>query len=125
MGTGEKAVGNGIYKSTDAGKTWSHIGLDDTRYITGIVVDPKDPNVVVVSVRDYFAPGPARGIFKTTDGGKTWKKVLFKDERPASSISRSHPTIRAPIYAATYKLQFDVANRRALGAESFDFQVDR
>ena len=122
VGTGEETAGNGIYKSTDAGKTWTHIGLDDTRYITGIVVDPKDPNVVVVSVRDYFAPGPAHGIFKTTDGGKTWKKVFFKDDTTSVVDLQVAPDDPRTIYAATYKLQFDVANRRALGAESFIFK---
>src|SRR5713101_6134497 len=68
VGTGEETEGNGLYKSTDAGKTWSHIGLKDTRYISGIVVDPKDPNIVLVSARDYFIAGSGRGIFKTVDG---------------------------------------------------------
>src|SRR5437764_5462950 len=66
VGTGEETVGNGIYKSTDAGKTWTHVGLQDTRYITGIIVDPKDPDIVLVSARDYFLAGPARGVFKST-----------------------------------------------------------
>src|SRR2546430_3069366 len=81
VGTGEETVGNGVYKSTDAGKTWSHVGLNDTRYISGIIVDPKDPNIVLVSARDYFIAGAGRGIFKTTDGGRTWKKVFFKDDK--------------------------------------------
>src|SRR5436190_5635548 len=81
VGTGEETVGNGVYKSTDAGKTWGHIGLNDTRYISGIIVDPKDPNIVLVSARDYFIAGVGRGIFKTTDGGKTWKRVFFKDDK--------------------------------------------
>src|SRR5436190_1571345 len=69
VGTGEETVGNGIYKSIDGGKSWSHVGLEDARYISGIIVDPADPNVVLVSARDYFNAGPAHGIFKTTDGG--------------------------------------------------------
>src|SRR2546423_1199542 len=73
VGTGEETVGNGVYKSTDGGKTWSHVGLNDARYISGIIVDPKDPNIVLVSARDYFIAGTGRGIFKTTDGGRTWK----------------------------------------------------
>src|SRR6266850_234238 len=59
VGTGEETVGNGVYKSTDGGRTWSHIGLDEVRYISGIIVDPKDPNTVLVSARDYFLSGPA------------------------------------------------------------------
>src|ERR1043165_3875654 len=54
VGTGEETAGEGMYRSDDAGQTWKHIGLADTRYITGIVVDPKDPNIVVASARDYF-----------------------------------------------------------------------
>ena len=80
VGTGEETVGNGVYKSADGGKTWSHIGLNDTRYISGIIVDPKDPNVVLVSARDYFSAGSGRGIFKSTDGGKNWKRDFFKDD---------------------------------------------
>ena len=72
VGTGEETAGNGMYKSIDAGKTWSHIGLADTRFISGIIVDPNDPNIVLVSARDYFVSGSERGIFKTTDGGRTW-----------------------------------------------------
>src|SRR5258706_12514390 len=81
VGTGEETVGNGVYKSTDAGKTWTNIGLKDERYISQIIVDPKNPEVVLVSARDYFRAGPARGIFKTADGGKTWERVFFKDDK--------------------------------------------
>src|SRR5436190_11350046 len=57
VGTGEETVGNGMYRSDDAGKTWRHIGLADARYLTGIIVDPRDPNIVIVSARDYFLAG--------------------------------------------------------------------
>jgi len=122
VGTGEETVGNGIYKSTDGGKTWSHIGLDDTRYISGIIVDPKDANTVLVSARDYFIAGAARGIFKTTDGGKTWKKVFFRDDKTSVVDLQSAPDDPRTIYAATYNLQIDPANRRALGSESMVFK---
>lgn len=118
VGTGEETVGNGMYASDDAGKTWRHIGLEDTRYITGIIVDPRDPNIVIVSARDWFLTGPARGIYKTIDGGKTWKKVYYKDDKTSVvdlEIAPDHPKT---IYAATYNLQIDFANRRALGPES-------
>jgi photosystem II stability/assembly factor-like uncharacterized protein len=118
VGTGEETVGNGMYRSDDAGKTWKHIGLEDTRYITGIVVDPKDPNVVIASARDWFAPGPQRGIFKTTDGGKTWKKVYYKDDKTSVMDLEVAPDDPRTLYASTYNLQIDFANRRALGAES-------
>src|SRR6266404_1329779 len=69
VGTGEETEGNGVYKSSDAGKTWTNVGLKDERYISQIIVDPKNPDVVLVSVRDYFRAAPARGICQTTDGG--------------------------------------------------------
>lgn len=118
VGTGEETVGDGMYKSTDAGKTWTHIGLNDVRYISAILIDPKDPNIVIVSARDYFVPGPARGIFKTTDGGRTWKKVFYKDEKTSVVDLEVAPDEPRTIYAATYNLQIDFANRRALGVES-------
>ena len=122
VGTGEETVGNGVYKSTDAGKTWSHIGLQDTRYITGIIVDPKDPDIVLVSARDYFLAGQARGIFKTTNGGKTWNRVFFKDDKTSVVDLEVAPDDPRTIFATTYNLQIDPANRRALGADSQIFK---
>src|SRR3989440_5051392 len=122
VGTGEETIGNGVYRSSDAGKTWSHIGLVDTRYISGIIVDPKDPNIVLVSARDYFIAGPGRGIFKTTDGGKTWKKVFFKDDKTSVVDLEVTPDDPRTLFAATYNLQIDPANRRALGADSLVFK---
>ena len=73
--------GNGVWKSTDAGETWQHIGLEDSRHIGAIWVDPQNPDIVFVAALGHtFAPNPERGIFKTTDGGKTWRKVLYKDD---------------------------------------------
>jgi photosystem II stability/assembly factor-like uncharacterized protein len=118
VGTGEETVGNGMYVSGDAGKTWRHVGLEDARNITGIVVDPKDPNTVVASTRDFFAGSPAKGIFKTIDGGKTWKKVYFKDDKTSVVDLVSAADDPRTLYAATYNLQVDFANRRALGTES-------
>jgi photosystem II stability/assembly factor-like uncharacterized protein len=74
--------GNGMWKSTDAGETWQHIGLDDSRHIAAIWVDPKNPDVVFAAALGHtFAPNEERGVFKTTDGGKTWRKVLYKDDK--------------------------------------------
>jgi len=73
--------GNGMWKSSDAGETWQHIGLEDSRHIGAIWVDPHNPAVVfVASLGHTFAPNTERGVFKTTDGGKTWRKVLYKDD---------------------------------------------
>ncbi|HEV2385714.1 MAG TPA: hypothetical protein VGS20_00525 [Candidatus Acidoferrales bacterium] len=73
--------GDGMYKSTDGGLTWRHIGLDDTRHIGTIWVDPRDPDVVVVAALGHtFAKNQERGVFKTADGGVTWRKVLYEDD---------------------------------------------
>ena len=74
--------GNGMWKSTDAGETWQHIGLEDSRHIGAIWVDPHNPDIVFVAALGHtFAPNTERGVFKTTDGGKTWQKVLYKDDK--------------------------------------------
>src|SRR6266849_3180361 len=118
VGTGEETVGNGLYKSTDAGKTWTRAGLEDTRYITAIIVDPRDPNIVLVSARDYFLAGPGRGIFRTTDGGKTWNRVFFKDDKTSVVDLEAAPDDPGIIYAATYSLLINPNDRRALGVDS-------
>jgi photosystem II stability/assembly factor-like uncharacterized protein len=74
------AYGNGIYKSTDAGETWQHLGLDDTRHIARILIDPRNPEILLVAALGHsFGPNEDRGVFRSTDGGKSWKKVLYKD----------------------------------------------
>jgi photosystem II stability/assembly factor-like uncharacterized protein len=89
--------GDGMYKSVDAGKTWSHIGLDDSNQIGRVVVDPKDPNVVYVAALGHqYGPNPERGVFKSTDGGKTWSKVLYKDQNTGAidlAIDPSDPNV--------------------------------
>lgn len=86
-GTGEAwirshiSVGNGIYKSTDAGRTWANVGLEKTGRIGRIVIDPKNPDIVLACALGHaYGPQPERGVFRTTDGGKTWSRVLFTDE---------------------------------------------
>lgn len=74
--------GDGVYRSTDAGRTWSHLGLEDTRHIGKIRVHPNDPETVWVAALGHaFGPNPDRGVFKSTDGGKTWNHVLFVSEK--------------------------------------------
>ncbi len=86
-GTGEVwvrsnvSIGNGVYKSTDAGRTWEHMGLVHTGRIGRVVIDPRDPNIVhVAAVGHSYGPQQERGIFRTTDGGETWEQTLFIDE---------------------------------------------
>src|SRR5213082_1361197 len=75
------AVGDGVYKSTDAGKTWTHLGLRDGQQIPQIAVDPRSANVILVAVAGHpYAPNEERGIFRSSDGGQTFDKVLYKDE---------------------------------------------
>ncbi|HET9392566.1 MAG TPA: YCF48-related protein [Candidatus Rubrimentiphilum sp.] len=83
---GDFSTGDGIYKTTDAGKTWAYAGLRDTHTTTALAIDPRDPNVVYASSMGHvFAPNAERGVFKTTDGGKTWTKVLFVDENTGAN----------------------------------------
>jgi photosystem II stability/assembly factor-like uncharacterized protein len=75
------SVGDGIYKSTDAGITWTHVGLKDAQQIGGLDIDPKNENRVFVAALGHpYGPNEERGVYRTTDGGKTWEKVLYKDE---------------------------------------------
>jgi photosystem II stability/assembly factor-like uncharacterized protein len=74
------AYGNGMYKSVDAGKTWTHIGLEDSYQIGKVLVDPANPDIVFVAALGHaYGPNEMRGVFRSTDGGQTWKKVLYKD----------------------------------------------
>lgn len=92
-GTGEAwairdsdVMGNGVYKSTDAGKTWTHMGLDATGRIGRVIVSPANPDVVFVcALGRATGPQPERGVYRTTDGGKTWERVLFVDENTGCS----------------------------------------
>ena len=89
VGTGEPDIrsqhsyGIGMFKSTDAGKTWTHIGLEATRQIGRVVVDPANPNrVYVAALGHVYDANPERGVYRSTDGGATWKKILFKASDP-------------------------------------------
>ena len=98
------SVGNGIYKSTDAGKTWTHLGLRDGQQIPALVVDPRDPNKVFAAVLGHpYGPNQERGIFRSPDGGNTWQKILYKDENTGGSdieIDLSNPDV---LYASLWE----------------------
>src|SRR6201993_453793 len=80
------SVGNGIYKSTDAGKTWTHLGLLDGQQIPALIVHPRDPNKLIAAVLGHpYGPSEERGIYRSADGGQNWQKVLSKDENPGGS----------------------------------------
>ena len=110
VGTGEpnnrqtSSFGDGIYKTTDGGKTFTNIGLKDTQTIARIVIDPKNPETVyVASPGHLFGPNPERGIFKTTDGGKTWNKVKFIDDDTGFTDIAIDPSNTNILYAASYQ----------------------
>src|SRR3954452_4811807 len=91
------AIGDGIYKSTDAGKTWTHLGLRDTQQIARVEVDPKNPNRLFVAALGHpYGPNEERGIFRSTDGGASFQKVLYQDENVGGKdvdIDPSDPNI--------------------------------
>jgi photosystem II stability/assembly factor-like uncharacterized protein len=79
---GNISFGDGVYKSTDAGKIWTNVGLKDTRHIGALIIHPTNPDIVFVAALGHaYGPNPDRGIYRTRDGGKTWEKVLYLDDR--------------------------------------------
>lgn len=98
------AIGNGIYKSTDAGKTWTHHGLEDAQQIAAIAVDPRDPNRVFAAVLGHpYGPNTQRGVFRSTDGGGTWQRVLYKDENTGAFDLEIDPSNPNTIYASLWE----------------------
>jgi photosystem II stability/assembly factor-like uncharacterized protein len=97
------SYGNGMYKSTDAGKTWLHLGLDGTRQIGRVLVDPKNPNVVFVAALGHaYGANPERGVFRTRDGGATWQKALFKNDNVGAIDLAFDPVNSQIIYASLW-----------------------
>ena len=112
VGTGEAdmrdsiAFGDGVYKSTDAGKTWKHIGLENTRQIGRVIVDPKNPNVVFVAALGHaYGPSPDRGVYRSRDGGATWKKVLFKNDEVGAIDLAFDPIDSQIVYATLWNVR--------------------
>ncbi len=109
VGTGEGdmrsqiSYGNGMYKSTDAGRTWTHLGLDDTRQIGKVAVHPTNPDVVFVAALGHaYGANPDRGVFRTRDGGRTWQKVLFKSNDVGAIDLALDPGDAQTIYASLW-----------------------
>ncbi|HJT30011.1 MAG TPA: hypothetical protein VJ784_21520 [Pyrinomonadaceae bacterium] len=112
VGTGEPdmrdsiAYGNGVYKSTDAGKTWKHLGLENTKQIGRIIVDPKNPNTVfVAALGNVYAPNPDRGVYRSRDGGVTWQKVLFKNDDLGAIDLQFDPVDSKIVYATLWNVR--------------------
>jgi photosystem II stability/assembly factor-like uncharacterized protein len=112
VGTGEPdmrdsiAYGDGVYKSTDAGKTWKHLGLENTKQIGRIIVDPKNPNMVfVAALGNAYAPNPDRGVYRSQDGGATWQKVLSKNEDVGAIDLAFDPVDSKVVYATLWNVR--------------------
>ena len=110
VGTGEpqnrqsSPWGNGVYRSTDAGRTWAHLGLENTHHISRIRVHPRDPDVAyVAAVGHLWGANPERGVYKTTDGGETWELVLFVDENTGAIDLAMDPNDPETLFAAMYQ----------------------
>ena len=98
------SVGDGIYKSTDAGKTWTHLGLRDGQQIAQLAVDPKNPDRIFVSVAGHpYGPNEERGVYRSLDGGKTFEKVLYHDENVGASDVQIDPSNPQVVYAALWE----------------------
>ena len=109
VGTGESnnrqstSWGDGVYKSTDGGRTWKHMGLRDSKHINRIVIDPDDNNIVFVAATgSLWGAGGERGIYKSTDGGATWKQVLKVDDNTGANDLVMAPSDRRTLYASMY-----------------------
>ncbi len=112
------AVGDGIYKSTDAGKTWTHLGLRDAQQITAIVADPKNPDRVFVAAEGHpYGPNEERGVFRSLDGGKTFEKVLYRGENTGAADLVMDPSDPRILFAALWAAR--VAPWEVRSGESF------
>ena len=112
VGSGEGALrgnitwGDGVYKSTDGGKSWANVGLRDSRQIGALIVDPKNPDIVLVAAIGHaFGPNAERGVFRSADGGKTWTKVLYKDDNTGAIDVTFDPHDAKIVYAALWQVR--------------------
>jgi len=124
-GTGESfirsnvSIGNGVWRSTDGGESWEHLGLDKTGRISRIVVHPDNPDVAYVAALGHaYAPQPERGVYRTMDGGKSWEKVLFVDEETGVSDIAMHPENPRILFAGAWQLKLRTWTRYSGGPGS-------
>lgn len=124
-GTGEPwirghiSVGQGVYKSTDAGQTWTLMGLEKTGRISRIIVDPRNPDIVLVGALGHaYGPQQERGVFRTTDGGKNWQRVLFTDENTGCSEIAMDPNNPRVLFAGMWPLEIHTWSRESGGPGS-------
>jgi photosystem II stability/assembly factor-like uncharacterized protein len=119
-GTGEACIrgnisyGDGVYKSTDAGKTWANIGLRDTQHIGRVLVDPQNPDVVFVAALGHaYGPNKDRGVFRSTDGGKHWENVLYVSDRAGAidiAMARANPRILFASFWEAYRTPWSLTS---------------
>ncbi len=121
-GTGESwvrsniSIGNGVYKSTDAGKTWKQTGLENSGRIPRIVIDPRHPDIVLVAAMGHcYGPQKERGVFRTKDGGKTWEHVLFADENTGCSEIAMDPNNPRILFAGMWPIVIHTYGRESGG----------
>jgi photosystem II stability/assembly factor-like uncharacterized protein len=119
-GTGETfirsniSIGNGIYKSTDAGKDWHHMGLEATGRIGRVIIDPRDPNIVFAAAMGHsYGPQQERGVYRTLDGGVTWERVLFVDEETGASDIAMDPNNPRILFAGMWRLEIRTWGRNS------------
>ncbi|MFN2602167.1 MAG: sialidase [Gemmatimonadaceae bacterium] len=124
-GTGEPfirshiSIGNGVYKSTDAGRTWSRMGLEQSGRIGRFAIDPRNPDIVFVAAQGHsYGPQQERGIYRTTDGGKTWTRVLFVDPNTGGIDVVMNPTNSQTLFAAMWQLEMHTWSRESGGPGS-------
>ena len=125
VGTGEannrqtSSWGDGVYKSTDAGATWTHMGLSDSFQISRIVIDPANPQIVyVAALGNLWGPGGERGLYKTEDGGKTWQRVLYQDENTGIADIEMDPQSSQTLFASAYERRRTVFGMNGGGPSS-------